>query len=87
MAYRRTYWEAHRWAPDPHTEERQFLQNFEANLVQLEGEAWETVLCIAHGENLLPKNTAMPRLPLSLSDIVTDPEDLAFYASLGEDDW
>jgi glycosyltransferase involved in cell wall biosynthesis len=87
MAYRRSYWEQHKWAPDPHTEERQFLQNFVAKLVQMDVEPWEVMLCISHGGNTLPKNTAMPRAPVSLEDVITDPEMRAFYDELDLDDW
>lgn len=87
MAYTKAYWEAHRFAPDPHTEERQFLQNFAAKLKQLPGEPWETVLCISHGENTLPKNTNMPVAPVALADVVTDAAQRAFYESLELDDW
>lgn len=87
MAYWKRYWEGSRFKPDPHTEERQFLKNFEAKVVQLEGEPWRTVLCIAHGGNVLPKNRAMPRLPLRPEDVVTDPEDRAFYAAIDRDAW
>ncbi len=87
MAYRRTYWEAHPWAADPHTEERQFLANFAAHLVQLDMPAHEVVLCISHGNNTLPKNPAMPRLPLELEDVIADPELRRFYDDLDLDDW
>lgn len=87
MSYHRAYWEAHRFAPDPHTEERQFLQNFVAKLAQFPCEPWEVLLCIRHGDNVLPKNTAMPTLPLKIADVVRDPDLCAFYASLEIDDW
>ena len=87
MAYRRSYWEAHRWAPDPHTEERQFLQNFVAKLAQLEAEPWEIMLAISHGENTLPKNTSMPKAPVTLEQIIADPVMRDFYDTLETDDW
>jgi glycosyltransferase involved in cell wall biosynthesis len=87
MAFLRAWWEQHRWAPDPHTEERQFLANFTAKLAQFPCPAWEVVLCIAHGNNTLPKNTGMPRLPLKLEDVVPDEAARAFYRGCGEEDW
>ncbi|MCB9666193.1 MAG: glycosyltransferase [Alphaproteobacteria bacterium] len=87
MAFRRSYWEANRFAPDATAEERQFLRCFVANLAQLPGEPWETVLCISHGDNALPKNTALPRASVGLADIVPDPDDRAFYESLPDEDW
>ncbi|HMV67371.1 MAG TPA: glycosyltransferase family 2 protein [Myxococcota bacterium] len=87
MAFLRTWWEQHRWAPDPHTEERQFLANFTARLAQFPCEAWEVVLCVAHGDNALPKNTRMPVVPLRLEDVVPDEAARAFYRSRGASDW
>lgn len=86
MAYWKAYWKRIPFKPDPHTEERQFLQNFEAKVAQLEGEPWRTVLCIAHGTNMLPKNPAMPVLALRPEDVVP-PEDLAFYQGLDLSGW
>jgi glycosyltransferase involved in cell wall biosynthesis len=87
MAYPKTYWEKAKWAPDPHTEERQFLQNFAAKVAHLPGNPWDTVLCISHGENILPKNTHLPRAKVTLADVVTDPADRAFYESIDPDAW
>jgi hypothetical protein len=86
MAYRRSYWERHRFKPEPHTEERQFLDNFEARVAQLEGEPWRTVLCIAHGGNALPKHPSAPVLPYGPEAIVPD-ADRGFYADLQLDAW
>jgi glycosyltransferase involved in cell wall biosynthesis len=87
MAYRKSYWDKRKFAPDPHTEERQFLANFDAKLVQFDCEPWEVLLCISHGGNILPKNTGLPKLPLTLADIIPDPETRAFYETLDLDDW
>lgn len=87
MAYRRSYWQAHAFAPDPHKEERQFLQNFFAKLSQIQAEPWEVMLCISHGDNILPKNTAMPRAPVTLDQVVPIPALRKFYESLEEDEW
>jgi glycosyltransferase involved in cell wall biosynthesis len=87
MAYRRSYAEAHPFAPEPHTEERQFLQNFEAKVAHLPGEPWETLVCLGHGGNALPKNTSLPRVPRAPADVVPDPDDRAFYQGLLEEDW
>ena len=40
LAYRKSYWDKRKFAPDPHTEERQFLANFDAKLVQFDCEPW-----------------------------------------------
>jgi glycosyltransferase involved in cell wall biosynthesis len=87
MAYRRSYWEAHRFMPDPHTEERQFLQNFAARVAQLDGPAWETVLALAHGGNTLPKNPSMPRAPITPADIIPDAARRAALRALLDDGW
>lgn len=87
MAFHKRWWERKKWAPDPHTEERQFLDNFTAKLAQFPCPAWQVVLAIAHGGNVLPKNRAMPKLAWSLEEVVTDPEAVARYRSLPKDDW
>lgn len=87
MAYRRSYWEGRKWEPDPHGEERQFTNCWDAKLEQLPGEPWETVLCISHGGNTLPKNPRHPKADVTLADIVADPADRAFYEGLDDDDW
>jgi glycosyltransferase involved in cell wall biosynthesis len=87
MAYPRAYWDKQKFAPDAHTEERQFLNNFTAKVAQLACEPWEVLLCISHGGNALPKNTGLPKLPLTLADIIPDPEVRAFYAQLDLDAW
>lgn len=87
MAYRRSYWDKVKFAPDPHGEERQFLKCFDAHLAQLPGEPWDTVLGISHGANVRPKNTTLARLPIDLADVVTDADDRAFYLNLEDDDW
>ncbi len=87
MAFRRAWWDRKKWAPDPHTEERQFLDNFTAKLAQFPCEPWRIVLAIAHGGNVLPKNTGMPALPIRLEDAVSDAEAVAFYRGFAEDDW
>ena len=87
MTFRRSWWLQHPFKPDPHTEERQFLANFTAPIAQLDAPPWEIVLAIAHGGNVLPKNTAMPKAPVTLDDVVADPELRAFYRSLAHDDW
>jgi glycosyltransferase involved in cell wall biosynthesis len=87
MAFRRSWWTTRRWAPDPHTEERQFLNNFTAKLAQFGCEPWRVVLAIAHGGNVLPKNRSMPTLPIRLEDVVDDAEAAAFYRGLGAEDW
>jgi glycosyltransferase involved in cell wall biosynthesis len=87
MAYPRTYWDKQKFAPDPHTEERQFLNNFTAKLAQLDCQPWEVLLCISHGGNTLPKNTSLPKLPLTLADVIPDAEVRAFYEQLDPDAW
>ncbi len=87
MAYWRTYWASSGFKPDPHTEERQFLKNFEAKVGQLPGEPWHTVLCIAHGGNVLPKLASMPVLALRPEDVVPIEADRAFYAGLDLEGW
>lgn len=87
MAYRRSYWESAPFAPDPHTEERQFLKNFAAKLTQFDIPPHELLVCIAHSGNLLPKNTQLPMLNLSPADVVPDAADRAFYDQLDLDDW
>lgn len=87
MAYKRTYWEGQHFAEVPHTEEREFLVNFTVPMTQLAGEPWRLLVCISHGDNVLPKNTGLPRSPLSLDDVVPDAEARAFYRSLEQDDW
>jgi glycosyltransferase involved in cell wall biosynthesis len=87
MAFQRAWWTRKKWAPDPHTEERQFLDNFTAKLSQFPCPAWQIVLAIAHGGNALPKNTKMPLAPVTLTDVVDDPTSLAFYQQLGGEDW
>lgn len=87
MAFRRAWWDKHRFAPDPHTEERQFLANFTAKVAQFPCPPWEVVLAIAHGANILPKNTSLPLAPVGLDQIVADADARAFYRSLGQEDW
>lgn len=88
MAYRAGWWRAHRWMPDPHTEERQFLANFTARVVQPDGPSWRWLLAIGHGGNLLPKSSAMPPAGVRLEDIVTDADlHQTYRAWLAEDAW
>lgn len=87
MAFPKSYWHTQKFAPDPHTEERQFLRNFFANVQQLPGAPWETVLGISHGDNILPKNTSLPRAPVTLAEVVKDPAEIAFYEGLVDDGW
>lgn len=88
MAYRAAWWRAHRWMPDPHTEERQFLANFTARVVQPDGPSWSWMLAIGHGSNLLPKSSAMPPAGVTLEDVVHDAALVAQYRGwAAEDAW
>lgn len=87
MTYRRSWWSAHRFAAVPHTEERQFLDNFEAPVLQLDGPAWRTVVAISHGGNILPKNTHMPLAAVGLEEAIPDPQSRAFFLERLEEAW
>jgi glycosyltransferase involved in cell wall biosynthesis len=82
LAYRRSYWEAHRFPPVPRGEEPGFLMEFSGPLRQIRRPAHEVMLAIQHGGNSVPKRTDCPAAPLPLSIVVPDPTLRAFYEGL-----
>ncbi len=86
LAYTRAFWTTHPWANDARDEERQFLRNFVAPMIQLPGAPHETLVALHHGDNARIRTAPLPAVDTSI-DAWLPQDDVDFYRSVPRDDW